>query len=36
MKDPKTQELKQVLYSYALVAILFLIACHLDYLFSLL
>ena len=36
MKDPKTQELVQVLCSYAIVAILFLIACHIEYLFSLL
>ena len=34
MKDPKTQELIQVLCSYAIVAILFLIACHIEYLLS--
>ena len=36
MKDQKTKELIQVLCSYGIVAILFLLAGHLEYLFSLL
>lgn len=34
MKDPKIQELMQVLVAYAAIAILFIIGCGIDYLFQ--
>lgn len=34
MKDEKTQELKQVLIAYGIIAALFIVACHITYLFE--
>lgn len=34
MKDEKTQELIQVLIAYGTIAALFIVACHITYLFE--